>query len=428
MRICLSLLCALLLSGIAQAAVPDWLQREVGAQIYTPGVYSLSQGRLLAVGAGRIAQSLRAERALRLAALRAENDAKLHLARHLFPNELKGQRRYTLALSGAQVAYSETRDGAVVLGLITQAASARLVPLPPLAECYDVRIAPLASQLLEESPPLAEGGAAIFPQKAVPSGWVAVGVGFAALTTGDDPAEEDKARILAAVDARRTLTEAIYGVTVSSSEKSSEILFSGPGGDLLRQWERNTVTENVRGLLQGAEIAGEWKTEDNHLAVLVLVGRPALQLVAEAAISQDNLPQFTMEEPWIPAFLKRPWLLTGGAALHVLDEQPFLLIVEKGRLQGNPTADRIQLPVLMETKARNAAARYLGGVETQSRAVDTEERHLDSAKAKEVLKSSLQKLAQENVLGIVQAMRKVGSWHSQDGKELFVAYITPLPH
>lgn len=433
MRNCLFLLCMMLMQGsMVYAAPPAWLQEQVGevARLYTPGVYSLAQDKVLAVGIARIPHSLREDRALRFAATRAENDAKQRLAHQLFPNELQGQRRYTVELSGAQVAYTEQRDGSLLLGLLVNPANVRLVSLPslpPLADCSGVRIAPLAEALLEKSPPLAQGGGAIFPQVDTPGGWVAIGVGFAALPQTTDAKLEDQARTLAAVDARRALTEAIYGVAVNTSETSTEIVTQGPEGDLLRQWERTSTKENVRGLLQGAEVAGQWKTDDNHLGVVVLVGRPAIQLEAETAVSPDSLPQFAMEDVWQEAFLQRPWLLTGGAALHVLDDKPYVLIVEKGRLQGNPVADRTQLPILMETKARNAAARYLAGVDVQSQIVDTEERHLHSAQAKESLTNALHKLVQENVLGVVQALRKVGSWQSADGKELYVGYVVPLP-
>jgi len=61
--------------------------------------------------------------------------------------------------------------------------------------------------------------------------------------------------------------------------------------------------------------------------------------------------------------------------------------------------------------------------------VETEERSLtvQGTDEKETLRDSLRKLTKESVLGVVQGMRKVGSWQSEDRRILRQAYIIPLP-
>ena len=413
-------------SATVSAAPPDWLMQEIKdpAKLETPGVYPLSQNRLLAVGAGRVTTQLREDRALRLAGLLAENDAKAHLTRHLFSDTLRKepQRRFSVNISGGQLV-SQTRAGdKAFVAILAEAQAVSLAPLSPLADCYDVRVAPLVEELLDQNPMLADGGGGIFPQE---QGWVALGVGFAALDSNTDR----EARIIAVGNARKALSEAIFGLSISKQEQYEEITAEGPGGNLLREWAKTSTKETVQGLLQGAEQAGEWKTDDEHLGVAVLVGRPPIVLAGGETVNTDKLPGFSLEEEWREAFLQRPWMIDGGAGLHVHKGISYLLVVEGAPLKGDPLADRTQTPLLIDVKGRNAAAKYLSGVNSDSLTVETEERSLtvQGTDEKETLRDSLRKLTKESVLGVVQGMRKVGSWQSEDRRILRQAYIIPLP-
>jgi len=424
-------LCSVFIAAAAaMAAPPDWLMEEIQdqAKLETPGVYPLSQNRLLAVGAGRVSTKLREDRALRHAGMLAENDAKRYLAQYLYADTLKREapRRYSVNIAGAVRVSQKNQAGQVIVALLVESPAVKLVPLPPLADCFDVRVAPLVEQLLEKNPMLAEGGGGIFPRE---EGWVALGVGFAALSAD----AEREARIVAVANARKALTEAVFGISISTQEKYEEIVAEGPGGALLREWAKTSTKETAQGLFQGAEQAGEWKTDDGHLGVAVVVGRPPVLLASgEAAsaeaVNTDKLPNFSLEEEWQEAFLERPWMIDGGAGLQAHQGASYLLVVEGAPLKGDPTADRMQTPLLIDTKARNAAAKYLSGVQSDSLTVETEERSLtvQGAEEKAILRESLRKLTKESVLGVVQGMRKVGSWQSEDNKTLFQAYIIPL--
>ena len=431
-NIFLSCLGFFLLSSLpmAQAAPPDWLMRELQdpAKLETPGAYPLSQNRFLAVGAGRVTKQLREDRALRLAGTLAENDAKAHLARYLFADALRKEpnRRFSVNIAGG-MRVSQVRTGdKLIVAILAETRAVTLAPLSPLADCYDVRVAPLVERLLEQNPMLAEGGGAIFPQG---QGWVAMGVGFAAPRPSLDANAEREARTVAAVNARKELTEAIFGLSVGAQEQYQEIVAEGPGGAMLREWAKTTTKEEVRGLFQGAEQAGEWQTDDGHVGVAVLVGVPPIRLESEETVSTDKLPNFTMEEEWQSAFLRRPWMIGGGVGLHAHKGAPYLLVVESAPLQGNPMMDKMRTPLLIETKARSAASRYLSGVQSDSLTVDTEEKTLSARgqEEKEILRNSLRQVVKEGALGVVQGMRQVGSWHSEDNSALFLAYIIPLP-
>jgi len=420
-------------ASAAQAAPPDWLLQELQdpAKLETPGVYPLSQGRLLAVGVGRVTTQLREDRALRLAGMLAENDAKAHLARHLFADTLQKEshRRFSVNISGGmRVSQIQVGDKVFVALLVAEAKAVSLTPLSPLAGSYDVQVAPLVEQLLEQNPMLADGGGGVFPKE---QGWVAMGVGFAALPASSDAKAEREVRIVAAVNARKALTEAIFGFDISTQEQHQEIVAEGPGGVLLREWAKTATRETVQGLFRGAEQAGEWKTDDAHLGVAVLVGWPPIRLESAEveAVNADKLPNFTMEEEWQSAFLQRPWMIGGGSGLHVHEGASYLLVVENAPLKGDPVADRMQTPLLIDTKARTAATRYISGVQSNSLTVAVEETTLtvQGAEEKATLQNSLRQLTKESALGVVRGMRKVGSWHSEDNSTLFQAYIIPLP-
>ena len=432
-------LCLVVLVALAipcRAAVPEWLAGEIRdpAVLDTPGVYVLSGGRLLVVGTGRITGQLRQDRAERLASLLAENDAKERLAIHLFSDAIQKQapRRFTVRLAGAETAFrhpSPVARGQMLVGLVLSPEKAQLIPVPPLEGCYDVIVAPLVEELLALDPPLIDGGGRIFPRE---QGWVALGVGFAALPEMTDPKGERDARIIARVAAREALTETFFGSRIKTDERAVEVIAQGPGGDRLREWMKNTVQEDISGVIAGAEVAGEWKTADGHLGVAILVGRSRVPLATFAADSSTRPaaqppPGFTMEDAWQQAFLQRPLLLRGGAGLHEQSGQVVLLIAASAPLQGNPALDATQMPLLAEVKARNQAARYLAGVTSSSTVVETEEQLLEGAEATPAIKSSLHKLAGESVQGVVQGMRNIGSWQSQEGTAIFYGYIVPLP-
>ena len=420
-----------------------------------PGVYVQGDGQLLAVGQGRISQSMRQDRALRLAARLAERDAKTRLARHLLADAPPEQREqaHSLSLSGARTVFQEQRNGHVVLGLLVRADAVKLVSASPLEECFDVRVSPQAAAVLRQSPQLVLGGGAVLPQQETPGGWLGIGVGLAPLPREADSALEGQARTVALANARSALTAAIYGRTVTVDAGSSEIVATGPGGDALRQWQKSTYTENVQGVLKGAALAGEWKTADDSLAVMVLAGRPELALTgvpegnASDGASQggarlgsaggnaashapeqepDQRAQLAMAGDWGPVFAQRPWLHEGGASLYAEGGQAFVLVVEKGMLRGNPAIDNTQTPLLIETKARNAAVKYLAGVSSSARTVETEESLSQGPQGEETLRHALQTVAKENVLGVVQGMRKVGSWRDKENTALFLAFVVPL--
>jgi hypothetical protein len=415
--------------GPARAAPPDWLLTELEdpAKLETPGVYPLSQNRVLAVGAGRVTTQLRADRALRLAGNLAENDAKAQLARHLFADSLKKEpnRRFSVTITGGQRVAQKQVGDKVLVALLAETPTVSLIPLSPLASSFDVRVAPLVEELLEQNHMLAEGGGGIFPRE---PGWVALGIGFAAIPPGEEAGAERETRLVAAVNARKALTEAIFGFAITTEDKFEEITAEGPGGAIFREWAKTTTRETITGLFQGAEQAGEWKTDDGHLGVAVLVGHPPLNLEGGQTVDAGKLPKFNLEEEWQEAFLKRPWMIIGGAGLHVHKGVSYLLVVESALLKGDPMADRMETPLLIDTKARNAAAKYLAGVRSDSLIVETEESTLTARGAEETatLQNSLKKLTKENVLGVVRGMRKVGSWHSEDNASLAQAYIIPL--
>ncbi len=410
----------------------DWQQELSQEHMRTPGVYPLSNGQLVAVGKGKFTTQLRADRAERLADILAERDAKVQLAHYLFPQEIAKNpgRQYTVAYSGVHTLFAQgdAKTGFRFLGVLVDPEKVQLIRLSPLAanESYDINVAPLVEELLEADPMLAEGGGGIFPQQGVANSFVAIGVGFAALPeSSEDAGKEKEARTLATMEARNALVESIFGSSVNTSYKTTEIILQGTGGDLFREFVENSVQQDIQGFLHNAQVAGEWKTPDGYLAVAVVVGKPRVELGTANAVDKGALPEFNMEEAWEQAFLQRPWLLEGGAAFCMQEGKPYLLVVEKGKLKGDVALDLTQTPLLIETTARSAAGKFLAGVRSAKNVKETEAFFQDENAAS--FTHTLENLATENTMAVVQGMRKVGSWKNAAQSHLVLAYVIPLP-
>ncbi|WP_027187760.1 hypothetical protein [Desulfovibrio cuneatus] len=421
------------------APPPAWLLQEVAnpASLHTPGVYPLSQGRVLAVGAGRITSKLREDTAQRLARSMAERDAKARLARALFSKQIQAEapRQFTVQLHGAQTVFAEPSPvtaGTMVAGLVVPRGNVTLIPLP-LHMAREVRVAPIVEQLFASDPVLEEGGGRVFPQE---QGFIALGVGFAALPEAPGAKAEQATRTVATLAARAALTEAVFGVEVLAEQKTIDIVAQGPEGIVLRQWAKSKSKEEVAGAFKAAQQAGEWKTDDGHLAVVVLVAHPPLPLEEQGdfgTAAQDiqhrfiSLPDMAVEDAWQEAYAARPWLWGGGANLYEADGKVFLLVVAAAPLQGNAAQDATTTPLVAETKARAAAVRYLAGITVKASTLEVEESLLQGVEMTETMQTSLHKLVRESAQGVVQGLRKVGSWKSEDGKLLYYATVVPLP-
>lgn len=395
------------------------------SMLRTPGVYPLADGSVLAVGRGEVSEAVGKDigpaRAAQLARLRAEADARLRAARHLRPEAFKEESRWSVRVRGARTLRQQTLPGnpsALIAAVLLRPGEVSLLPPGPLGDCYDVRIAPVVEKLLEEQPRLVRGGGAVFP---LGEGWGAIGVGYAPL--GGNDARAGTAARAAALEA---IGEAVFGSVLRSRDEQAEIVAQGPGGDRLREWARSTVLGEMRGVLNAAQTAGEWKTDTGLVGVVVVASRPPLVL-GEAEAGRV-LHRLRMDEGWEKPFRQKDWILDGGAALYLPAEAaPCLLIVERSRLSGNPAKDRMQLPLLLETRARSAATKYLHGLTTESRMLDTQEGEFDTAgKDAPRLKSAFEHIVKEGALGVVSGLRKVGEWQSEDGGFLHHAFVVPL--
>lgn len=396
-----------------------------------PGVYRMDDGTLTAVGKARISSSLSGARAERAAEMRAELDAKRRLGEYLFASEVAKLKKYSISVQGARrLGKRISNDGSELFIAITAEPSrVAIAPYNPLDDCYDVRAAPLVGELLMLHPPLADGGGMVFDRD---SGWVAIGVGFAALLpdAGEDALRE--ARAVARLDAGRALSETVFGSQVSTRAQSGEIVATGSGGDKLREWAKNTVTEQVEGAFKNAQLAGEWKTDDAHLGVAIIVGRPEPDLGTGKADNPEDAGVFTahrldMPEEWQKVCARLPWIMEGGAAVIQNSNEFLLIVIESGKLQNNPVYDRTQLPVLVETKARTRAVRYLSGFSSSNTVLDSEEYNFDSATDSALATDVLHKVARENSTGVVAGLRKIGTWQSADEGTAFTAFAVPLP-
>ena len=427
--LCLCLLCFVSVSSAAER-LPD-----------TPGVYQSGDGRLIVVGAGKITSQLRGDRAERLALALAGRDARARLARYLFPQETRSGSVF-VSLSGSVVLHQGPMPAdaeKMLVVLAVDPAKVSLAAYEPLQEHYEVRIAPFFSDILREDPSLAEGGGRILARD---GGWLAIGVGYATLSPEADRAGERAARTIARVHAEKAIAAAVFGAEVTLTESQLEIVAEGPGGAALKEWAATRFAEEVRGTLAHTLSAGEWRTLDGRLGLAMVTGCPepvsalygtpgildapegnASGATPDGKSAEAIPPRFVVEEAWQQPLLSRPWLLQGGLALHEQDQALWLLVVEGRPLSGNPAEDRLQLPLLAQTQARNAAARFLSGATITSGETESEQRLFDSVGNKDETVLTLSEIAREDVSGVVDGMKTIGSWISTDRNIAYFAYV-----
>lgn len=420
-------------ASAAEAAAPSAPHRVTEEALpEAPGVYPAGDGnRLLVVGVGKITRQLQRPRAERLAVALAGRDARIRLARHLFPQEMD-RGPTSLSLSGIRVLHQRVLPSdpwKMQVVLTVDPGEVHLAPYDPLQEYYEVNAAPFVAELLGEAPLLAEGGGRVFARE---NGWMVLGIGHAPLP--DDPgwSAERAARTVARVQAEKALAAAVFGAEVTVTGQQREIVAEGPGGAALKEWAATRFSEEVHGALSHVLPAGEWKTLDGRLGVAVVAGSPTPEPflqgegAPEAEAARTPPPHFSVEADWREVILSRPWLFQGGLALYEREQSLWLLIAEGAPLSGKPSDDRLRLPVIIEAKARTGAVRFLSGATITGSDTESEQRLYDGVSNKEETSVIVAKIARENILGAVSGMKKIGEWTSEDGAIRYCLYEVRL--
>lgn len=390
-----------------------------------PGTYPADDGKgLIVVGRGKIPDGLRQDRAQRLGVLIADKDARKRLAFHLYPEEMR-KGGVSLSISGLETLWQGTAPnapGMMQIVLRANPAAARLVPSNPLDVCLDVRTESFLPVFLERAPQLMKGGGLVFDNN---GGWLALGVGLAPLSAQT----ETSIRAVARINAEKAMTEAVYGATLAVSEMHRQVHAQGPGAAILQDWASQQIREDIAGAFARSRIAGEWQTLDGFVAVAVVVARPEPAFEAgilEHADAMDEPKGLNLPEEWRQPVLSRPWLHRGGLGLCENGKNLWILVVEGGNVTGNPVHDRTQLPLMVETKARSAAVRYLSGFTMSARTVDQEDHFFDGIANRAKVSQKFHSLAKEEVLGAVSGMTKLGNWLSDDEKTQYFVFGIPL--
>lgn len=403
-------------------------------ELRTPGVYAVENGGLVSVASGRISTTLGKARAERLAQEQALRNARQQLALHLYKDKLSGPEKFSVSISGARIINQNNDGNAIFVALLADPARVSLVPRSPLEDFNEVNAAPIVGELLTRMATIADGGGMVFD---VDGGWVGLGVGYAALPEPATPEALRKAKTIARVAAAEALTGFIYGVQVDTWSEEHSIFAESPAGAVFKEWSQDKTREEIAGFLNGAQTAGEWFTDDNHVGVAVLVGQPPLDLAAEfedAALVQDETGG-SADEPllyksditvdWQRILLARPWILAGGTSLCKHEGTLYAIVVESGVLKGNAAYDRMQLPTMLDAKARNQLTRYLLGFSSKTVTQSEESRFADLQG--EDVTQSLNTVSREGAVGVVSGIKRMGSWYSEDEKTLFQAFAVPLP-
>ncbi len=416
-KIFLPLLCLCACTSMALASEP----------FTTVGIYPAENGALVSVASGRITTALESARAQRLAREQALRKARYQLAKHVHNDSMQSAGKYSVQMQGGAVIHESVQGNLFFVALQALPQEVTLVPLSPLEDFQEVNVAPLVDELLTKMPLLAEGGANVFTMS---TGWVALGVGYAALPEEAPHLLKEthirEAATVARVAAAKELTAFIHGIQVSTQDEQKEHYSAGQDSETFKQWIRSSTREEVEGALNGAQWAGQWTTSDGHVAVALVVARPALDLgFAAQEGTAMVLHKSDITPEWQEIIASRPWIMEGGVSLCTHEGALYALAVESGTLQNNPAFDRMQLPTLIDTKARSQITRFLVGLSSHSVTTDEEIQRTNLDKTE--VSKHVSTLSREGVSGVVTQIQRLGSWYSKDEKKLFQAFIVPLP-
>lgn len=418
---------------IQPIALPSqWLLERVGNEsvFVTPGVHMLRDSPLLlVVGEGRVSGSLGEARAKRLAHTMAEHDGLRRLAAFLYP----GEQGVAVEMSGQQTVatFANTKTNRLYVGVTVDPASVKRVERTAamvFSGCRNLQLHPLVMDEMAALPTLLDGGGHIFESA---DGWLAVGVGFADITTPGDSAPERDARKIARVNATKELSEVIFGAWMEVMEADGTAYAeTGAGGNFL-DWSVKNTRESVTGAFTNMEVAGSWSTDDNEMAVVAVMSDPRLSwdgVARNLTAEPPDVSEVDMPPEWEEVFAFRPHWWRGGSGVAAPDGKAMAVAVGAARLRNDPAYDRIQAPQAAELDARRNFLKYFAGFTSTTVTSDIEsiqQTFSDAGEATRV-EDILKKTAQENSKGAVRVMKKVAGWKSGDGKLLYAAYVIDL--
>lgn len=419
----------------AAESIPDWLAAQLPDKtvLKKPGVHPLSNGDLLGVGQGSAHESLRDIQASRVALDMAERDAKLRIAKYLYPEMFARHKNVAIDITHLFRVFEQRANTAGAKAFVAIVVNSGDVSARPvlddsvILDAKRVYLSPEALAYLQD-PILQLGGGRIFTHK---DGWIAVGVGVSPIFGGDSLAERDAMK-RARMEAGEELAETIFGGRFELLEEEAETREEHNGIARMREWSSKTTRENVEGELRRAVELGYWFTNDEHVAVALAVSDLPLDYLsvrpADPAEEVDYL-DWNVEKSWEYPLLNRPGLLRGGAVLVFEANALWVVGVGAGKLNEDPKNNRIDAPRSAELDAKRNIIKYLVGFSSNSETVEIEEVVLEmnehGVDSSSII-GSLRRNLGENAAGVVKNMRVLGSWKAADGKLLYQAYAIRL--
>jgi hypothetical protein len=260
------------------------------------------------------------------------------------------------------------------------------------------------------------GGAHIFWEE---DAWLCVGVGFAPMQQG-----ETAARRAAEIAADAKITETLFGVTVTVKETDIESLVDLNGFAELQREVRKITCQEVEGALKLVQTAGGWYTSGREeVAVVRVVGVPAVQLAGIDKNEPIKIRDLEMEDDWREVLRRYPALLSGGATLAEKDGAVYLVAV------GSAKADSTQAQTVAKSDAQRAIVKFANGFTTQVTDEASEELVIVEKNLKEEVlrdtEEAIRRIKQE-ASGVVPGLVSIGRWRSSEGSRLFIAFAAKL--
>ena len=245
---------------------------------------------------------------------------------------------------------------------------------------------------------------------------------------GAESASRRDARKIARVNAVKELSETVFGAWMEVVEADGTDYREAGESARFREWSAKLTREQVSGEFAGVEDAGSWLTADGELAMVSVLAKPALIWENAGSPAEVEIKDLEMEPEWEEAFRDRPQWWLGGAGVAKVGGGGAAVAVGAAKLKGEPLYDRMHAPMAAELDAKRNFLKFFAGFRSNTVATDLEsitETFADGEESTRIV-DLFRKISEEKAGGVVKNMVRVGSWKSEDGKILYLAFTLGL--
>ncbi|MFC1744427.1 hypothetical protein ACFL35_10575 [Candidatus Riflebacteria bacterium] len=267
-------------------------------------------------------------------------------------------------------------------------------------------------RILSQNPELLNGGAFIFKEK---KDFLALGIGIKNSFHKEqvNPVELK----LAIIDARKRLTQTIFGITSKNQTISQDRIFEKNEKAIQVIEEKIRNQEISTGIIKSSECLGAWIDKKSaSLKALVIIYGPNV-----FSLKLKNLKNNPTRNSYENLLLNYPIIKLGGTLLYFENGQIKILSVGFCKLKNDPIKDSIHSPLIAKTKTQVQMVNFILGLKNFNFTEDSTELLERNGEIINFLEKT-RSLSKENTFGATRMLKKMDEWRSKDNKFLFGAY------